>query len=128
MGHKYLWTTIVKVLVSILFAGVFYFVWMGMYIVGLKMTHSIVTTVLWLFAPMVTAAGFIVGIILVEKRTMIHGVNFFRIYIWLLIGCAVGFGAVYWFGPMLIVFGMFVAGTASVILREIVLLSRKERT
>ena len=47
--------------------------------------------------------------------------RFFHILLWPLSGCAVGAGVVYWFGPMLIVFGMFAAGTASVIIREVVL-------
>jgi hypothetical protein len=41
--------------------------------------------------------------------------------IWPLIGCSLGAAAVFWFGPMLIVFGMFVAGTASVVVREVLL-------
>ena len=54
--------------------------------------------------------------------------GFSRILVWPLIGCAVGAGIVYWFGPMLIVFGMFVAGTASVALRETVILFARKRT
>ncbi len=54
------------------------------------------------------------------------GMTFFQIYIWPLIGCSIGAGAVYWFGPMLIVFGMFVVGTASVALREMVLEIKKK--
>ena len=37
---------------------------------------------------------------------------------WPLIGCTIGAGVVYWFGPMLVVFGMFAAGTAGIVLRE----------
>ena len=44
-----------------------------------------------------------------------------RTLIWPLVGCAVGALAVYWYGPMLIVFGMFVSGTCGVVLRELVL-------
>jgi hypothetical protein len=32
-----------------------------------------------------------------------------------------GAAAVFWFGPMLIVFGMFAAGMASLVLREVIL-------
>ena len=44
-----------------------------------------------------------------------------------MIGCALGAVAVIWFGPMLIVFGMFVAGTASIALREMVSFSESKR-
>jgi hypothetical protein len=44
-----------------------------------------------------------------------------------MIGCAIGAAVVYWFGPMLIVFGMFAAGTASVALREVMLGIRTDK-
>jgi len=51
--------------------------------------------------------------------------KFLNIFKWSLAGCAIGAGSVVWFGPMLIVFGMFLVGTASVALREVVRI-RKE--
>ncbi|NQT15123.1 MAG: hypothetical protein HQ582_20365, partial [Planctomycetes bacterium] len=49
-----------------------------------------------------------------------------RLWLWPLIGCSVGAAVVFWFGPMLIVFGMFVVGTVSVALREVLLLRSLE--
>ena len=79
----------------------------------------------WLSAPVVTAAGFAAGAALGERLTRVREARFWRILPWPLVGCAVGAGAVYWFGPMLIVFGMFAAGTASVLVREVVLRARE---
>jgi len=50
--------------------------------------------------------------------------DFFRIFVWPLFGCALGAIAVYWYGPMLIVFSMLAAEAASIVLREVVLISR----
>jgi DNA-3-methyladenine glycosylase I len=45
-------------------------------------------------------------------------------FFWQFEPCSIGAGVVFWHGPMLIVFGMFVAGTMSVVLREVVLLRK----
>ena len=72
----------------------------------------------WLSAPLVTAAGFAAGLWIVERLLGAARTRFSRIFAWPLVGCALGAAAVFWFGPMLIVFGMFLAGTVSVVLRE----------
>jgi hypothetical protein len=81
----------------------------------------------WLSAPVATATGFATGIAIFEHLTGASKTRFFRLFKWPMIGCAIGAGAVYWFGPMLIVFGMFAAGTASVALREVMLSFRKDK-
>jgi hypothetical protein len=45
--------------------------------------------------------------------------GFLHIYRWPLIGCALGALAVYWYGRMVIVFSMLLAGELSIIGREI---------
>jgi hypothetical protein len=89
---------------------------MGAFLLNEDMASSFIRTVLWLLAPIVTAAGFTSGILLFEKRKKKK--KFLFIFLWPLIGCSVGAGVVYWFSPMLIVFGMFAVGTASIVLRE----------
>ena len=132
------WRTFVGVILSVVCAGLFYFVWMATFLLTRSLHNPIVEAALWLSAPVVTATGFATGIALSENnfalcaqfsRTKLGScfwttpktgrTRFHRIFIWPLIGCAIGAGVVYWFGPMLIVFGMFVAGTASVVLREV---------
>ena len=71
-------------------------------------------------APVATALGFASGLYLHERATGARKARFLSALGWPLAGCVVGAAAVYWQGPMLIVFGMFVLGTVSVVLRELV--------
>jgi len=125
---KRLRRTLTRVLCSLFCAGVFYAVWLAFFLESVRPGNATAPAALWLSAPLVTAAGFAAGIALHERLTEQSRDPFLRIFLWPLIGCAAGAGAVFWFGPMLIVFGMFGAGTAAVVLREVVVhLSRDER-
>ena len=124
IGLRYLWEEFLKIALSFLCAGIFYFVWLAAFLLSGKLHNPVVEIVGWLTAPLATASGFATGIKIFEYLSRARRTNFTCIFIWPLLGCAFGAGAVYPFGPMLIVFGMFAAGTASIILREIVL-SRK---
>jgi len=115
----YVRRALVRIGISLLCAGVFYTVWLAVFLRAAKFDNSVVVDILWLLAPVVTAAGFAVGILILEHLTTTSRTNFFRIFVWPLTGCAIGAGVVYWFGPMLIVFGMFAAGTVSIALREV---------
>ncbi len=116
------WRQFLKVASSTLCAGVFYFLWMGAFLVLSDRAGVVVRRIFWVLAPVVTAGGFAVGLAFTERLSGPTKTPFVRIFIWPLAGCAVGAAVVYWFGPMLIVFGMFLFGTASVVLREAVLL------
>jgi hypothetical protein len=70
-------------------------------------------------APATTAAGFALGIALSERLAGQRRTALLRLFLWPLVGCAIGAGVVYWFGPMLTVFAIFAAGTASLALREL---------
>ena len=111
----------IRVALSLFCAGAFYIGWLAAFLLTTRADSSAAHTIRWLSAPVVTAAGFAVGIAISERFTNMRKVGFFCIFLWPLAGCAIGAGAVYWFGPMLIVFGMFTVGTASVIIREVVL-------
>ena len=52
--------------------------------------------------------------------------KFLATFKWTLIGCTLGAAAVVYFGPMLIVFGMFAAGTASMVVRELLLAAQRD--
>ena len=106
-----------RIAFSLLCAGVFYFAWLAAFLLTARLDSSVVETTLWLLAPMTTAAGFATGIMILERLTKSSRTRFSRLLAWPLLGCAIGAGIVYEFGPMLIVFGMLVAGTASVALR-----------
>ena len=109
---------LVKTLVSILGAGVTYFVWMGVFLLVSPFDNAILEGIMWVSAPIATAAGFTVGIILMERRAGERSASYLRIFVWPLFGCIAGAVSVYPFGPMLIVFGMFVVGTVNVVARE----------
>ncbi len=106
---------------SVVGAGISYFIWLAACLSFMELRNPLVDALGWLSAPVVTAAGFAIGILIFERLAETDKTGFFGIFIWPLIGCTIGAGAVYWFGPMLIVFGMFVAGTLTVVLREVFL-------
>ena len=111
---------VVKVIVSIAFAGVFYTFWMAVAISVFKSGEhsSVLDAVLWLFAPAITAAGFAAGIAIFDRLCGARKPGFLNAFKWSLVGCAVGAAAVFPFGPMLIGFGIFAVGTAAISLRE----------
>ena len=109
-----------RVALALLMAGIFYVVWMSVFIVVSGSAHFILKAFLWLIAPVITGLGFATGIWICERRDPENPCSFLQIVVWPWIGCAIGAGAVFWFGPMLIVFGMFVVGTAGIVLREII--------
>ncbi len=94
--------------------------WMAAFICLKDTGGQAVRALFWLAAPAATALGFAVGAALHERLTERRRDSFPRVYLWPLVGCSVGAVAVFPFGPMLIVFGMFLMGTASMILRELV--------
>lgn len=115
-----------RVTSSLLFSGIFYIGWMAVFIPAFKTGNPVLQTIGWLSAPVVTAAGFAAGIWIAERLIGPRTTRFSRIFTWPFVGCTVGAGAVFWFGPMLIVFGMFLAGTASVVVREVVAGNREQ--
>ena len=98
---------------------------MAAFLMVARLDNAILEAILWLLSPVVTGTGFAVGIVAAEGSSSTRRGGFLRTLIWPLLGCAIGAGVVYWFGPMLIVFGMFVVGAASVVLREAVMLFRE---
>jgi hypothetical protein len=121
VNHNSLLAALVRVFCSLIFVGIFYTGWMAMAIGVLKLgiDTAAAKAVIWLSAPVITGAGFAVGVAVFELFPGARKSRFLDIYKWSLIGCAIGAGIVFPFGPMLIVFGMFIFGTASVALREL---------
>jgi hypothetical protein len=117
---------LVRVVCSLVFAGIFYTGWMAVAIAAFKarIDSVAVRAILWLCAPIVTGAGFAVEVVLFELLPGTGRSKIVDIYRWSLIGCAIGAGVVVWFGPMLIVFGMFAGGAVSVGMRELVRMRR----
>ena len=112
------WRALARIAVSLLSACILYIAWMAVFLVSTRVDSPVVETVLWLLAPVTTAAGFAAGMAIMERRARKTRASFLGIYVWALIGCASGAGMVYRFGPMLIAFAMLTAGTASMAIRE----------
>ena len=111
---------LVRIVVPVLVAGVFWIGFLAIFIPAVKTGNSLLIAVGWLSAPVVTGAGFAVGCMIGERLTNVRRSRFSRVFAWCFAASALGAGAVFWFGPMLIVFGMFLSGTAVVIARETV--------
>lgn len=111
---------VARMVLSLLSAGVFYAGWMAVAIPTIQSGFGglIAQVILWIVAPVVTGLGFAVGAKAFDLWPMAEKTRFWRTYKWCLAGCAIGGGVVCIFGPMLIVFGMFAAGTLSVVLCE----------
>lgn len=123
MNFKYIFHLFLTACLSVAFAGIFYAGWLAIFLLTIKFVNYPVKVLLWLSAPLATALGFATGAWLSELLTSTRKIAFARTLIWPLIGCAIGASAISPFGPMLIVFGMFVLGTVSIIIREIALLN-----
>ena len=113
-----IWKRLSRILVSTIFGGFFYSIWLAVYLL-LSPEDGLLETILWLAAPVITAIGFALGIIVFDRFKKMPGIPFLKLLSWPLLGCFIGAAAVYWFGPMLIVFSMLVLGTLSMAAREV---------
>jgi hypothetical protein len=128
VNHRFLLGLFGRVVSSLVFAGIFYTGWMAVAIAVYKsgLDSFALKVLVWLSPPVVTAAGFAVGVAIFELLPHTRKSKFGNIFRWSLIGCAIGAGIVVWFGPMLIVFGMFALGTASVALRDLMIAGKQK--
>ena len=105
--------------VSILVAGVFHVGWLAAFIPAAKSGVMVLKIVGWMAAPVVTALGYAVGLLIGERLMAQRKTVFLRIFVWPLVGCSLGAIGLCWIGPMWIGIGTFVGGAASVVLREV---------
>jgi hypothetical protein len=113
---------LVRVALSVIFGGIFHIGWLAIAIPTLTSEFGglfvFVKAVIWILAPILTGLGFATGPKIFELLPGTDKTRFWETYKWCLAGCAIGGGIVFVFGPMLIVFGMFAAGTMCVVLHE----------
>jgi lysylphosphatidylglycerol synthetase-like protein (DUF2156 family) len=125
MSRKCFFGLFVRVIISVIFAGIFYTGWMFIAIPVLKSGHSFAKALCWLSAPVVTASGFACGIAIFELLPGTRKSKTRDIILWPLAGCVIGAAVVFYFGPMLIVFAMFALGTAGILIKEIVSIKKQ---
>jgi len=124
MDARFVWQTLARVAVSLVGGGAAYTCCLAAFLLFGRSSGPAVQAILWLAMPVVTAAGFAAGVTLWDRLSGTRTTRFIRVFAWPLVGCAVGAGVVYPFGPMLIVFGMFLGGPGSILLRELLLRRR----
>jgi hypothetical protein len=126
MSIKRLFGILLRITLSVIFAGVLYTGWLAIVIPIFKSGFGgwVVKGVLWIVAPIITGLGFTVGPVIFELWPTAEKSGFWRRYKWTLVWCAIGGGICFLFGPMLIVFGMFGAGTLSVMIFEVLRLRK----
>jgi hypothetical protein len=120
--------SILIVALSVIGGIVSYLLWMGIAIPVTRAGGDLTATILWILSPILTALGFAIGAAIAERKFRGGAYKFMQIYVWPLAGCAIGAVSTYVFGPMLIVFGMLLLGTASIALRELWIHLRKSNT
>jgi hypothetical protein len=113
-----IWLRLSRILVATFFGGFFYSIWLAVYLL-LSPVDGSLETILWLVVPVFTAIGFTLGDIVFARLLKLPKTPFLTLISWPLLGCIVGAVAVYWFGPMLIVFSMLLLGTLSLMAREV---------
>jgi hypothetical protein len=72
-----------------------------------------------LTAPVVTAAGFGLGMLVAERLTQRRQSGFCGAYLWSLVGGPIGTVALFPLGGMMAGFGLFVLGTAALLIQEV---------
>ncbi len=125
MNHRLILKSLGCAALSFAIAGLFFLCWLAVFIPAFKTGIVGLKMVGWLSAPLVTGLGFATGLWIGERVLRTKTSGFLNVLVWPLVGCSIGAAAVFWFGPMLIVFGMFAAGAASVVLREGLLMFRE---
>jgi hypothetical protein len=127
MNRKCFFGLFVRIIISVIFAGIFYTGWMAIAIPVLKSGPSFAKVLCWLSAPVVTASGFAAGIAIFELLPGTRKSKRRDIILWPLASCSIGAAVVFFFGPMLIVFAMFALGTAGILTKEIISIKNQFR-
>jgi hypothetical protein len=127
MNRKCFFGLFVRIIISVIFAGIFYTGWMAIAIPVLKSGPLFAKALCWLLAPVVTASGFASGIAIFELLPGTRKSKPRDIILWPLASCIIGAAVVFFFGPMLIVFAMFALGTAGILIKEIVSVKKQFR-
>ena len=107
-----------RVFSALLFARIFFGGWVAATDSVMSLVpeegSSFLRTIYSMLIPVVTAAGFAAGTWVAERLGGTRKTRFSRMFVWPLVGCAVGAAAIFLIGPL-----MFTLGTGSVVLSEV---------
>jgi hypothetical protein len=110
-----------RVLGSLLGGIIMFAVWLIAVLVRMPRPPVPPSFAVTLTAPVVTAAGFGLGMLLAERLTQRRRGGVRGAFLWSLAGGTVGTLAMFPFGGMLVGFGLFGLGTAALVIREVLL-------
>lgn len=126
MDLKFFTRLLYRAIFSLLAAGFTYFLWFGIFL-SADLSNNLTETILVMLAPAFTSFGFALGVFIMERLSKERSTNFFLIFLWVLAWCGVGAFVTNLFSPMYIVFGMFIMGALSVVLREVIIYRRSRK-
>lgn len=87
MTRKRLLGILVRVALSVIFAGIFYIGWMAIILQTYKSGNGLVVkAVIWILAPILTGLGFAVGSKIFELLPSNDKTRFWETYLWCLAG------------------------------------------
>jgi hypothetical protein len=116
--QHFLRVSVPRFVVSVLFGAAFYVAWMALFLVCHAYCSPLFRGLLWILAPIITGLGFFAGSALFIHFCRLPHPPLLRLYLYPLIGCSIGAAVVFPFGPMLIVFGICLFGSISMLLFE----------
>jgi hypothetical protein len=113
-----------RFIVSVLFGAAFYLAWMALFLACSAHRSPLFPGLLWILAPIITGLGFFAGAALFIRFRRLPHPPLHHLYLYPLTGCSISAAVVFPLGPMLIVFGMCLLGSLSIVLFELVDLRR----
>ena len=111
-----------RLLGSLLGGIIAFAVWLVAVLVRMPRPPAPPSFAVTLTAPVVTAAGFGLGMLIAEHLTRRRQSGFRGAYLWSLVGGTIGTVALFPLGGMMAGFGLFFLGTAALLIREVLYL------
>lgn len=119
MTLKQVTKSLISVATSLMFAGLFYSVWLAAFLLTVQANSILVEGIGWLTMPVATALGFTTGFVLFKRMVDKEFKGFFCFFLWFWGWCVLGAVIVYWIGPMVVVFNMFLFGIVGTVVKEV---------
>jgi hypothetical protein len=114
-------TVLIRVLGSLLGGVILFAVWLIAVLAVMPRPPVPPSFAVTLIAPVVTAVGFALGLRVAERLTQRRRAGIRGAFLWPLAGCIAGTLMMFPFGGMLAGFGLFGLGTATLLIREVLL-------
>lgn len=124
-----------RIIISMISASIFYFGWLALFLLSVRLDMDFAEAIVWTLAPAVTAAGFTAGLLMAAHRDggaasgggrpfSGRRASFAAVYPWPLAGCVLGTAVLFWLGAMFIFAGMLLGGAVAMTVREVLVRGR----